>query len=103
MDTDMGYTSGEFQGSSAILMNYSVSIDSENENGKASRITPAAPGLPYLLRRPLPRPLQSDEGVASRSCFRRLDFDQVLNLEPATPEQSEPVAVGQLELDTRFV
>src|SRR5262245_35950748 len=59
---------------------------------------PAA-GLPDLLRRPLPRPLLSDVRVASRPIFLRLDFDQVLNLEPATPEQSEPVAMGQAELD----
>src|SRR5262245_3601628 len=59
-----------------------------------------APGLPDLLRRPLSRPLKIDVRVASRPPFRGLDFDQVLNLEPTTPEQSDPVAMGQAELDT---
>jgi hypothetical protein len=62
-------------------------------------VSPAS-GLPDLLRRPLARPLQGDERIARRPPFRRLDFDQVFNLEPAAPEQSEPVAVGQVELDT---
>src|SRR6266699_4878941 len=61
-----------------------------------------APGLPDLLRRPLARPLQGDERIARRPGFRRPDFDQVLNLEPAAPEQSEPVTVGQVELDARI-
>src|SRR2546428_5639444 len=62
-------------------------------------IVSPAPGLPDLLRRPLARPLQGDERIARRPRFRCLDFDQVLNLEPAAPEQAEPVAVGQVELD----
>src|SRR6266699_5469253 len=61
-----------------------------------------APSLPDLLRWPLACPLQGDERIARRPRFRRLDFDQVLNLEPATPEQAEPVAVGQVELDARI-
>src|SRR5687767_10101239 len=65
-------------------------------------LTAPAPGLPDLLRRPLARPLQGDEGIARRPRFRRLDFDQVLKLEPAMPEHSEPVAVGQVELDARI-
>src|SRR5437870_4302691 len=61
-----------------------------------------APSLPDLLRRPLACPLQGDERIARRPCFRRLDFDQVLNLEAAAPEQAEPVTVGQVELDPRI-
>src|SRR5437867_9100906 len=61
-----------------------------------------APGLPDLLRRPLARPLQGDVRITRRARFRCLDFDQVFNLEPTTPEQAEPVAVRQVELNARL-
>src|SRR5262245_52372947 len=65
----------------------------------AWRLVGSTPSLPDLLRWPLARPLQADERIACRPPFRRLDFDQILNLEPAAPQQSEPVTVGQVELD----
>src|SRR5688572_4083579 len=55
--------------------------------------------LPNLLRRPLARPLRRDIRIARRPPLRRLDFDQILNLESAAPEHSEPITVGQVELD----
>jgi hypothetical protein len=53
----------------------------------------ASAGDPDLLARPPSRPVGGDEREARRGPLRRLDLDQVLQLEPVRAQDSEPVAV----------
>src|SRR4249920_2928460 len=57
------------------------------------------PGLPDLLARPPLRPLDRDVRLALLRTFRRLDLDEILDLEPRRTQQPDHVAVPEMELD----
>ena len=58
--------------------------------------------LPDLLCRPLSRPF--DEGVSTGGHpHRRLHLDEVDHLESVSPQQADPIAEAEVELDSRIV
>ena len=60
--------------------------------------------LPDLLCRPLSRPFRIDEGVsAGDRPHRRLHLDEVDHLEPVSPQQADPIAEAEVELDPRII
>src|SRR6185503_9132968 len=76
--------------------------------GSAALPAERSPGLtrpPDFLGRPLPRPLGTGERPVAvwRRAFRRLELDQVLDLEAIRAQQPDPVAVAEVEVDARVV
>src|SRR5688572_14594287 len=59
----------------------------------------ALASLPDFFAWPVPCPLRGDDGKARRRPFRRLDLDQVGNLEAVGPQNPNPVAVAEVEVD----
>ena len=60
--------------------------------------------LPDLLCRPLSRPFRIDEGVSTGGRpHRRLHLDEVDHLESVSPQQADPIAEAEVELDPRIV
>ena len=60
--------------------------------------------LPDLLCRPLSRPFRIDEGVGTGGRpYRRLHLDDVDHLESVSPQQADPIAEAEVELDSRIV
>src|SRR4051795_7324116 len=68
--------------------------------GRAARSRDLA-GAPDLLGGPLSRPLRTGQRVVAvrRRALRRLDLDQVLDLQPVLAQEADPVAVAEVEVD----
>src|SRR5881296_2337523 len=58
--------------------------------------------LPHLLARPLPSPLERDEGITGGCIGRGPHLDQVLHFESRRAQQAKPVAVRKVKLDARI-
>ena len=70
--------------------------------GEVDARTRTLPGLPDLLRRPAVRPRPVHPLVPRlRPLGRRLDLDQILDLETVRAEEPDPLAVADVEVDRR--
>src|SRR5437588_7007265 len=64
----------------------------------AARLQPRFPGFPDFLAGPLPGPFQAGQRVLAGRARRRLELNEVLDVEAAAAQQPDHVAVADVEL-----
>src|ERR1039458_219403 len=72
----------------------------ESSVGSDPRSTPRHPDF---LGRPAPRPVDGDEGIARDRLVRGAELDQVLDVESGASQETDPIAVVEVELHALFV